>query len=68
MSKPGASADLILHHGQFTTLTRAQPTASAVAIRDGRFLAVGADKEVLALAGPKTRHWDPLRFAQAGTR
>src|SRR5712672_1991325 len=48
-------AELILHHGRFTTLARAQPTASAVAIRDGRFVAVGADKEVLALAGPKTK-------------
>ena len=55
MAKPTTSADLILHNGLFTTLTRAQPTASAVAIRDGRFLAVGADKEVLALAGPQTR-------------
>ena len=55
MTKPVTSADLILHHGLFTTLTRAQPTASAVAMRDGRFLAVGADKEVLALAGPKTK-------------
>jgi len=55
MTEPATSADLILHHGLFTTLTRARPTASAVAIRDGRFVAVGADKEVLALAGPKTR-------------
>ena len=55
MTKPVTSADLILHHGLFTTLTRAQPTASAVAIRDGRFLAVGADSEVMALAGPKTK-------------
>ena len=55
MSKPATTADLILHHGRFTTLNRAQPTASAVAIRDGRFLAVGADKEVLALAGPQTK-------------
>jgi len=55
MIQPSTTADLILHHGHFTTLTRAQPTASAVAIRDGRFLAVGADKEVLALAGPQTK-------------
>jgi predicted amidohydrolase YtcJ len=52
---PASNAELILHHGLFTTLNRAQPTASAVAIRDGRFLAVGADKEVMALAGPKTK-------------
>ncbi len=55
MTKPETTADLILHHGLFTTLVRAQPTASAVAICDGRFLAVGTDQEILALAGPKTR-------------
>src|SRR4249919_1495201 len=55
MTKPESSADLILHRGLFTTLARGQPTASAVAIRGGRFLAVGADNEVMSLAGPKTR-------------
>src|SRR5258705_6463396 len=47
-------AELILHHGRFTTLGRAQPAASAVAIRDGRFVVVGTDKEAMALAGPQT--------------
>ena len=28
--------DLILHRGVFTTLDRSNPTASAVAIKDGR--------------------------------
>ena len=46
-----AAPDLILHHGMFTTLDRANPTASAVAVRDGKFLAVGNDKDVMALAG-----------------
>jgi len=55
MTKPQSSADLILHRGLFTTLARSQPTATAVAIRDGRFVAVGADSEVMALAGPKTK-------------
>jgi predicted amidohydrolase YtcJ len=55
MTQPTATADLILHRGLFTTLARSQPTATAVAIRDGRFLAVGADKEVMSLAGPKTK-------------
>src|ERR1700676_4416419 len=55
MTNPESSADLILHRGIFTTLARSQPTATAVAIRDGRFLAVGADSEVLALEGPKTK-------------
>ena len=35
------AADLVLHRGLITTLDRANPTASAVAIQDGRFLAVG---------------------------
>jgi len=48
-------ADLILHRGLITTLNRAQPTAEAVAIKDGRFLRVGRDHEVMALAGPATR-------------
>src|SRR5258708_38712767 len=55
MTEPAPTADLILHRGLFTTLARACPTATAVAIQDGRFLAVGADKEVMALAGPKTK-------------
>ncbi len=52
---PEPSVDLILHRGLFTTLARSKPTATAVAIRDGRFLAVGTDKEVMSLAGPKTK-------------
>src|SRR3989440_1079771 len=55
MTQPAPTADLILHRGLFTTLARAYPTATAVGIQDGRFLAVGADKEVMALAGPKTK-------------
>src|SRR6204780_5335503 len=47
--------DLILHRGLFTTLDRGNPTASAVAIKDGVFTAVGHDREVMALAGPKTK-------------
>jgi predicted amidohydrolase YtcJ len=55
MTKPAQTADLILHHGLFTTLAPTQPTATAVAIQDGRFLAVGGDKEVMALAGARTQ-------------
>jgi len=48
-------ADLVLHHGRITTLDRSKPVASAVAIKDGKFLAVGTDQEARALAGPATR-------------
>ena len=47
--------DLILHRGLFTTLDRANPTASAVAIKDGVFAAVGPDKEILPLASRDTK-------------
>jgi predicted amidohydrolase YtcJ len=46
---------LILKNGKFTTLDKAQPAASAVAMADGRFAAVGDEKEVMKLAGPKTQ-------------
>jgi predicted amidohydrolase YtcJ len=48
-------ADVVLHHGRIATLDRSKPIASAVAIKDGKFLAVGTDQEALALAGPATR-------------
>jgi len=50
-----STPDLILHHGRFTTLNRAQPMASAVAIAGGRLTQVGTDREILPLAGPGTR-------------
>jgi predicted amidohydrolase YtcJ len=52
------SADLILHRGLFTTLDRSHPTASAVAIKDGVFAAVGDDRDILALAGSSTKMID----------
>jgi predicted amidohydrolase YtcJ len=47
--------DLILHRGLFTTLDRSNPTANAVAIKDGRFTAVGRSEDILPLAGIETR-------------
>ncbi|MEO8524179.1 MAG: amidohydrolase [Caldimonas sp.] len=47
--------DLILHRGLFTTLDRANPTATAVAVKDGRFIRVGRDEDVMPLAGVATR-------------
>ena len=47
--------DLVLHNGRFTTLDRSNPVASAVAIKDGKFISVGSDAEVLPRAGTTTR-------------
>lgn len=49
-SKDAAMTDLILVNAKVTTLDRENPTAHAVAIRDGRFLAVGSEAEVRAVA------------------
>jgi predicted amidohydrolase YtcJ len=55
MSTSSNQADYIFYRGLFTTLDHAQPTASAVAITDGKFSAVGTDSEVIKLAGSRTR-------------
>src|SRR5213594_5088289 len=55
MNIPSTAADLILHNGLVTTLDRSNPSATAVAIRDGKFLRVGTEADVLPLAGPATR-------------
>jgi len=46
---------MILKNGRFTTLDAAKPNATAVAIADGRFLAVGDEREIMKLAKPKTQ-------------
>lgn len=47
-------ADAILVNGRFTTLDRSNPNPEAVAIQAGKFVAVGSEQEVRALAGPNT--------------
>src|SRR5208337_3698893 len=47
--------DLILHQGRFATLDRSNPTASAVAIKDGRFVQVGHERDIMPLAARETR-------------
>ncbi|PNK59684.1 amidohydrolase [Psychrobacter sp. FDAARGOS_221] len=47
--------DIIYYNGKITTLDRSNPEATAVAIKDGRFVKVGNDSEVLDLAGSDTK-------------
>ncbi|WP_181704911.1 amidohydrolase [Chthonobacter rhizosphaerae] len=49
------TADLIITDARVLTLDPDRPRAEAVAVKDGRILAVGSTGEVLALAGPGTR-------------
>jgi predicted amidohydrolase YtcJ len=48
-------ADLIVHGARIATLDRALPQAEAVAIRDGRFVAVGETREIMRWRGAATR-------------
>lgn len=50
--------DLILHNGDFFTVDPGTPRAQAVAIADGRFMAVGTDAEILKLATGRTKKID----------
>src|SRR5918996_5840607 len=48
-------ADLILHNGVIWTVDEKNPTAQAVAIKDGKFVVVGSNDAVLKARGPNTR-------------
>jgi predicted amidohydrolase YtcJ len=48
-------ADLILHNGVIWTVDEKKPSGQAVAIKDGKFVAVGSNAEALKLRGPSTR-------------
>ena len=54
----GPNPDTILHGGKVVTLDKRSSVAQALAIRDGKFVAVGSDAEVKRLAGPATRMID----------
>jgi len=51
----GQSADLILHNGFVWTVDDKNPTAQAVAIKAGKFIAVGSSSDVLKLRGAGTQ-------------
>ncbi|MFJ5264863.1 amidohydrolase [Streptomyces sp. NPDC088387] len=48
-------ADLVLVNGRVTTLDRSKPSATGLAVRDGRVIAVGGDTSVRRFAGRDTR-------------
>jgi len=53
-----AEPDLILYNGNFWTVDPRNPRAEAVAISSGRFLAIGKNQEVLALAAGSAKKID----------
>jgi predicted amidohydrolase YtcJ len=52
------AADLIVHHAKIATLDAGSRQAEALAVRDGRIIAVGSNAEAAAFAGPGTRQVD----------
>src|SRR4030095_8051439 len=46
--------DLIVTNGNLITLDTRRPRATAMAVRDGRIVAIGDDPMIVALAGPRT--------------
>jgi predicted amidohydrolase YtcJ len=47
-------ADTIFSNGDIVTMDEAAPAAEALAIKDGRILAIGASADVLRTRGPGT--------------
>ncbi len=52
------SAELIVTNARILTMDEDNPTAEALAVANGRILAVGTKAEIEALAGPATRRID----------
>jgi len=51
-------ADMVFYNGKVIAADEKFSMAQAVAIREGKFLAVGDSQRILAMAGPKTRKVD----------
>ena len=60
-------ADVVYTNGKIYTVNEAQPWAEAVAIKDGKFIAVGSSADIAAMAGDGTKVIDLNgRFAMPG--
>ena len=58
MANAVTSADLVLIGGPVMTMVPARPAARAVAIAGGRIVAVGEERDITNLRGPRTRRVD----------
>ena len=57
-TEPEEPADLVLYHGKIVTVDAAGTEAQAVAIKDGRIMALGNDREIRTHVGSKTETID----------
>jgi len=51
-------ADVVYYNGKVLTVDERFSVVQALAVREGKIMAVGSDREILALAGPNTRRLD----------
>ncbi len=51
LAPSAVAGDVVYHNGTILTINDVQPTADAIAVRDGRIVAVGKADDVLAVAG-----------------
>ncbi|MFH8893832.1 amidohydrolase [Streptomyces sp. NPDC017949] len=56
----GQAADFVLRNARIHTQDSSRPTATALAVHDGRITALGDDGDVAGLVGPATRVVDAL--------
>ncbi len=49
------TADVIVYNGKIATQNEQRSIVEAVAIRDGKFLAAGSDREMMAWRGDQTQ-------------
>jgi predicted amidohydrolase YtcJ len=54
-AEPKGPADLIVHHAKIVTVDAKFSIAEAIAIKDGRIVALGDDESIFKRSGPKTR-------------
>ena len=50
--------DAVWTNGIVETMETHKPNAEAFAVRDGKFIAVGSNAEIINLIGPETKHHD----------
>ena len=58
IARSAAPPDLIMFHGHVLTVDSQDSIAEAVAVRDGKIIAIGKDREILRLAAAATRRID----------
>jgi predicted amidohydrolase YtcJ len=58
VAQAAPAPELILFHGRILTVDSHDSVVEALAVRDGKIVAIGTDREILLLAGPLTRRLD----------